>query len=88
MVSPGIADILGTIIYAIVIFCLPQHKQLPSSSSHMDYRHAVCVLVGLYSYISLSCRKLEWLFWGWLRCFIQYAFYKLLSHAVVSSLAT
>jgi len=27
--------------------------------------------------------KLEWLFWGWLRCFVQYAFYQVIAAAVV-----
>lgn len=27
--------------------------------------------------------KLEWLFWGWLRCFLQYAFYEVIAAAVV-----
>jgi hypothetical protein len=27
--------------------------------------------------------KLGWLFWGWFRCFIQYAFYQVIAAAVV-----
>ena len=27
--------------------------------------------------------KLEWLFWGWFRCFLQYAFYQVIAAAVV-----
>ena len=26
---------------------------------------------------------MEWLFWGWFRCFIQYAFYQVVAAAVV-----
>jgi len=26
---------------------------------------------------------MEWLFWGWFRCFIQYAFYQVIAAAVV-----
>jgi len=31
--------------------------------------------------------KLEWLFWGWFRCFIQYAFYQVIAAAVVYVIA-
>jgi len=26
---------------------------------------------------------MEWLFWGWFRCFLQYAFYQVIAAAVV-----
>jgi intracellular septation protein A len=31
---------------------------------------------------------LEWLFWGWFKCFIQYAFYQVIAAAVVYIIAT
>src|SRR6202043_470066 len=31
----------------------------------------------------LSVPKMEWLFWGWFRCFLQYAFYQVIAAAVV-----
>jgi intracellular septation protein A len=30
---------------------------------------------------------LEWLFWGWFRCFVQYAFYQVIAAAVVYVIA-
>ena len=27
--------------------------------------------------------KLEWLFWGWLKCFMQYAFYQVIAAATM-----
>ncbi len=30
---------------------------------------------------------MEWLFWGWFRCFIQYAFYQVIAAAVVYVIA-
>jgi hypothetical protein len=44
---------------------------------------AVCVLVGPVFVPFFIVPKLEWLFWGWLRCFIQYAFYEVIAAAVV-----
>jgi len=43
----------------------------------------VCVLVGPVFVPFFIVPKLEWLFWGWLRCFIQYAFYEVIAAAVV-----
>ena len=31
--------------------------------------------------------KMEWLFWGWFRCFLQYAFYQVVAAAVVFIIA-
>jgi len=48
---------------------------------------AVCVLVGPVFIPFFIVPKLEWLFWGWLRCFIQYAFYQVIASAVVYIIA-
>ena len=48
---------------------------------------AVCVLVGPVFIPFFIVPKLEWLFWGWLRCFIQYAFYQVIAAAVVYVIA-
>ena len=44
---------------------------------------AVCVLVGPVFIPFFIVPKMEWLFWGWFRCFIQYAFYQVIAAAVV-----
>ncbi len=44
---------------------------------------AVCVLVGPVFVPFFIVPKMEWLFWGWFRCFIQYAFYQVIASAVV-----
>jgi hypothetical protein len=44
---------------------------------------AVCVLVGPIFIPFFIVPQLEWLFWGWFRCFIQYAFYQVVAAAVV-----
>ena len=43
----------------------------------------MCVLVGPIFVPFFIVPKLEWLFWGWFRCFIQYAFYQVIAAAVV-----
>ena len=42
---------------------------------------AVAVLVGPIFIPFFIVPKMEWLFWGWLRCFIQYAFYPVVAYA-------
>lgn len=44
---------------------------------------AVCVLVGPVFIPFFIVPQLEWLFWGWLRSFIQYAFYQVIAAAVI-----
>jgi type IV secretory pathway VirB6-like protein len=44
---------------------------------------AVCVLLGPVFIPFFIVPKLEWLFWGWFRCFLQYAFYQVIAAAVV-----
>jgi hypothetical protein len=44
---------------------------------------AVCVLVGPIFIPFFIVPQLDWLFWGWFRAFIQYAFYQVIAAAVV-----
>jgi hypothetical protein len=84
MDSPGIADILGTIIYAIVIILLAAAQAIAIVVIAYGFiATAVCVLVGPVFIPFFIVPKLEWLFWGWFRCFIQYAFYQVIAAAVV-----
>ena len=84
MGSPGIADILGTIIYAIVIILLAAAQAIAIVVIAYGFiATAVCVLVGSVFIHFFIVPKLEWRFWGWLRCFIQYAFYQVIVAAVV-----
>jgi type IV secretory pathway VirB6-like protein len=43
----------------------------------------VCVLVGPIFVPFFIVPKLEWLFWGWFKAFIQYAFHQVIAAAVV-----
>src|SRR5208283_3428635 len=84
MDSPGIADFLGTIIYAIVIILLAAAQAIAIVVIAYGFiATAVCVLVGPIFIPFFIVPKLEWLFWGWFRCFLQYAFYQVIAAAVV-----
>lgn len=82
--SPGVADFLGTIIYAIVIILLAAAQAAAIVVIAYGFiATAVCVLVGPIFIPFFIVPKLEWLFWGWFRCFLQYAFYQVIASAVV-----
>jgi hypothetical protein len=84
MDSPGIADFLGTIVYSIVIILLAAAQAIAIVVIAYGFiATAVCVLVGPIFIPFFIVPKLEWLFWGWFRCFLQYAFYQVIAAAVV-----
>ena len=43
---------------------------------------AVCVLLGPVFIPFFIVPQLDWLFWGWFKCFIQYSFYQVVAAAV------
>jgi hypothetical protein len=82
--SPGVTDFLGMAIYVIVIILLAAAQAISIVVIAYGFiATAVCVLVGPVFVPFFIVPKLEWLFWGWLRCFIQYAFYEVIAAAVV-----
>lgn len=82
--SPGIADILGTFIYAVIIILLAAAQAIAIVVIAFGFiATAVCVLVGPVFIPFFIVPKMEWLFWGWFRCFVQYAFYQVIAAAVV-----
>jgi TrbL/VirB6 plasmid conjugal transfer protein len=86
--SPGVADFLGTIIYAIVMILLAAAQAIAIVVIAYGFiATAVCVLVGPVFIPFFIVPKLEWLFWGWFKCFIQYAFYQVIASAVVFVIA-
>src|SRR5256886_15190746 len=79
MDSPGIADILGTIIYAIVIILLAAAQAIAIVVIAYGFiATAVCILVGPVFIPFFIVPKLEWLFWAWFQSFFQYAFYQVM----------
>jgi hypothetical protein len=84
MDAPGVTDLLGTVIYVIVIVLLATAQAISIVVIAYGFiATAVCVLVGPVFIPFFIVPKLEWLFWGWLRCFLQYAFYEVVAAAVV-----
>ena len=84
MDSPGIADVLGTAIYVVIIILLAAAQAIAIVIIAFGFiATAVCVLVGPVFIPFFVVPKMEWLFWGWFRCFIQYAFYQVIAAAVV-----
>src|SRR2546425_11761098 len=82
--APGVTDFLGMAIYIIVIILLAAAQAISIVVIAYGFiATAVCVLVGPIFVPFFIVPKLEWLFWGWLRCFLQYAFYEVIAAAVV-----
>lgn len=82
--APGVTDFLGMAIYIIVIVLLATAQAVSIVVIAYGFlATAVCVLVGPIFVPFFIVPKLEWLFWGWLRCFLQYAFYEVIAAAVV-----
>jgi len=84
MDSPTWGDILGTVVYVVVIILLSACQAVSIVVVAYGFiASAVCVLVGPIFVPFFVVPKMEWLFWGWFRCFIQYSFYQVIAAAVV-----
>ncbi len=84
MDSPGWGDFLGTAIFVVVTILLAAAQAIAIVVIAYGFiATAVCVLVGPIFIPFFIVPKMEWLFWGWFRCFIQYAFYQVIASAVV-----
>ncbi len=85
MDSPSWGDIFGTAIYVTVTILLAAAQAIALVVIAYGFiATAVCVLVGPIFVPFFIVPKMEWLFWGWFRCFLQYAFYQVIAAAVVS----
>src|SRR5215469_10847192 len=88
MDSPTWGDILGTTIYVVVTILLAAAQAVAMVVIAYGFiATAVCVLVGPVFVPFFIVPKMEWLFWGWFRCFLQYAFYQVIAAAVVYVIA-
>ncbi len=86
--SPTFGDFLGTVIYVFVVILLAAAQAIAIVVIAFGFiATAVCVLVGPIFIPFFIVPKLEWLFWGWFKCFIQYAFYQVIAAAVVFVIA-
>jgi len=88
MDSPGFGDFLGTLIYTAVTILLAAAQAIAIIVIAYGFiATAVCVLVGPIFIPFFIVPKLEWIFWGWFKAFIQYAFYQVIAAAVVFIIA-
>jgi hypothetical protein len=88
MDSPTWGDVLGTGIYVIVTILLAAAQAVAFVVIAYGFiATAVCVLVGPLFVPFFIVPKMEWLFWGWFRCFIQHAFYQVIAAAIVFIIA-
>ena len=86
--GPGMLNTLMSPYYAIVYFAVQFLLALLAAivSAIVAYGAIAATIIGLLGPIFipfLVFDKLDWLFWGWFRCFIQYAFYQVIASAVV-----
>lgn len=86
--SPGWGDLVGTVVYAVIIILLATAQAIAIVIIAYGFiATAVCVLVGPIFIPFFIVPNLEWLFWGWFKAFIQYAFYQVIAAAVVFVIA-
>ena len=82
--SPGFGDLLGTVVYVVVIVLLAAAQAISFVVIAFGFiATAVCVLVGPVFIPFFIVPKLEWIFWGWFKAFLQYSFYQVIAAAVV-----
>jgi len=86
--SPMWGDFLGTLAYVLIIILLAAAQAVTIVVVAFGFiATAVCVLVGPIFIPFFIVPEMEWLFWGWLKAFIQYAFYQVIAAAVVYIIA-
>jgi hypothetical protein len=84
MDSPTWGDVLGTAVYVLVMILLAAGQAIAIVVIAYGFiATAVCVLVGPIFVPFFIVPKMEWLFWGWFRCFLQHAFYQVIAAGVV-----
>ncbi len=85
METPGLTlalNILEVIRYAITILCLIAAMSSVFTVIAFGYvAAAIAVLLGPIFIPFFIVPKMEWLFWGWLKSLIQYAFYPVVANA-------
>ena len=82
--SPGLSDFSGSIAYIIDLAILAVWKAVAIIITAYGFvAQAICILIGPIFIPFFIVPKLEWLFWGWLKCFMQYAFYQVIAAATM-----
>jgi hypothetical protein len=81
--QPGVTDVMAQIEYVIVVIIVDTWKFVAIAVNLFGpVATAVAVLIGPIFIPFFIVPKLEWLFLGWLKFFIAYAFYQVIAAAV------
>jgi TrbL/VirB6 plasmid conjugal transfer protein len=84
LVTPGFTDLLAISFYCMTILLLFGCEAVAIIVTAFGLvATAVCALVGPVFIPFFIVPQLDWLFWGWFKCFIQYAFYQVIAAAVI-----
>jgi hypothetical protein len=82
--SPGLTDFSGSIAYIVDLIILALWEAVAIIITAYGFvAQAICILLGPIFIPFFIVPKLEWLFWGWLQCFMQYAFYQVIAAATM-----
>jgi hypothetical protein len=85
MEQPSLLDTLDLVRYVLIVFTLTGARAALLAVIAFGWAATgVAVLVGPIFVPFFVVPSLEWLFWGWLKAFLQYAFYQVVAQAFVS----
>jgi hypothetical protein len=77
-----VLNVMEVIRYTVVILCLIAAQAAIFAVISFGYvATAIAVLLGPIFIPFFIVPQMEWLFWGWLKAFIQYAFYPVVANA-------
>jgi type IV secretory pathway VirB6-like protein len=77
-----VLNVMEVVRYAVVILCLIAAQAAIFAVIAFGYvASAIAVLLGPIFIPFFIVPQMEWLFWGWLKAFIQYAFYPVVANA-------
>jgi len=84
LAAPGITQPIATFLYALLWLAAVVTEALALIVVAFGVvATAVCILLGPVFIPFFVVPQLDWLFWGWLKAFIQYAFYQVVAAGVL-----
>jgi hypothetical protein len=84
MEQPSSLDLLAVVRYSLLMGCVTGARAtLVAVIAFGWIATAIAVLVGPIFIPFFIVPQLDWLFWGWLKAFLQYAFYRVIAQAFV-----
>ena len=82
--GPALLDVMQVIrYYTTIIFLSLAQGAVLAVIAYGFVAGAVCILIGPVFIPFLIVPNMEWLFWGWFKALIQYAFYPVIGNAFV-----